>query len=174
MIQFAVSGPMGQGSFLMLKSKLPSTGTKSMYSLGVSLDAGAMIPAKSRDAAHVAIIVSIVEDTAAKTTPHTNSMQATTPSKMPSFQSMITGPATTVTTKAIDYQSSTKDPEKVLVFLQPSNESVKTEWVGVLLRVALLILLLALIWKVLDCIFCRPATGSRSPRSKSSYTINLM
>jgi len=177
MIQFALSGPLRRGSFLVLRSKLPFLDTKRTYSLAISLDDpyGAIIPAKSRDVpiAVSPIIVSIIDDAAEKTTSNTNSMHATT-TTMPSFQSMNTGPAINATTKIIDYQSTTIDPSNALVFFRPSNESVKTDWMGVMLRVALLILSLALIWKVLSCILCRPATGSRSPRSKSSYTINLM
>jgi hypothetical protein len=134
------------------------------YSLNISLDEEFMSIPDLAGNHLLALTIYILEDGANKTT--TITMTTTSPIATTSMLS------TALDYELEDLQSSTIDPAKLLILLNSIPEPTRMDWLGILIRLLLLLLLLTLIGKILHCIFGR--SPKERSRQKSSYTINLL
>jgi hypothetical protein len=141
---------------------------KKVYSVNVSVDSDFyLFPAPTHVDLLSSVDIHLLDDATMPTGPYPTAPETTTSSYVLSTSQASTGLNTDIR------QPATKDPlNTVMVLFRPKEESEKVDLMGILIRIVLLALLAALLWKVLQCILCRPSDGRSL--EKSSYTINLL
>lgn len=155
---------------LVTKVKLSNYPLK-YYSVNVTIDEEyLLIPGPKKDPANfiASVDIHILSNYVKKPAPQRQPVTSTTQDTTPSLSSLSADEAEATRWPV----SSTSEPLTTMMVLLRPAESNSIDLMGVLIRVALLLLLAALLWKALQCIFC--SKSDRRNRGNSSYTINLL